>query len=66
MELKKLSEDLLTNGYQVRIKASGFSMFPFISTGDRITISPEKEIKTGDVVVFSRAGVGGPQGGEGV
>jgi SOS-response transcriptional repressor LexA len=56
MELKELSEDLLTNGYQVRVKARGFSMFPFISTGDRITISPGKDINTGDTIVFNRDG----------
>jgi signal peptidase I len=56
MELKDLSEDLLTNGYDVRIKASGLSMFPFISTGDRITISPPKDLNTGDIIVFNRGG----------
>jgi signal peptidase I len=56
MKLKDLSEDLLTDGYQVRIKASGLSMFPFISTGDRITISPPKDLTIGDIIVFNRGG----------
>jgi hypothetical protein len=56
MKLKDLSEDLLTDGYQVRIRASGLSMFPFISTGDRITISPPKDLTIGDIIVFNRGG----------
>ena len=56
MKLKDLSQDLLINGYQVRIKASGLSMFPSIGTGDRITISPQKDVRIGDVIVFNRGG----------
>ena len=56
MELKELSEDLLINGYHVRIRTSGLSMFPSIGTGDRITISPQKDVNTGDVIVFNRGG----------
>jgi signal peptidase I len=52
-----MSEDLLANGYNVRIKTSGFSMFPMIWTGDKVTISPQKEdVNIGDVIVFSRDG----------
>ncbi len=29
-------------------------MFPFIRTGDRITITPEKKINIGDIIVFKR------------
>jgi signal peptidase I len=54
MELKELSEDLLINGYNVRIKTSGLSMFPSLWTGDRITISPQKDVNTGDIIVFDR------------
>lgn len=54
MEFKGLSKDLLTRGYVVRMNARGLSMFPLIWTGDRITISPEKNINPADVVVFTR------------
>ena len=55
-KFKGISEDLLANGYNVRIKASGFSMFPLIWTGDKVTISPQKDVNIGDVIVFSRDG----------
>jgi SOS-response transcriptional repressor LexA len=56
MKLKDLSEELLNDGYAIRIKASGLSMFPSIWTGDRITISPQKDVTIGDVIVFNRGG----------
>jgi signal peptidase I len=55
-KFKGISEDLLANGYNVRIKTSGFSMFPLIWTGDKVTISPQKDVNIGDVIVFSRDG----------
>ena len=54
MEFKDLSEDLLTHGYGVRMNARGLSMFPLIWTGDRITISPKKNINPADIIVFTR------------
>ena len=55
-KFKGISEYLLANGYNVRIKTSGFSMFPLIWTGDKVTISPQKDVNIGDVIVFSRDG----------
>ena len=55
-KFKGISEDLLANGYNVRIKTSGFSMFPLIWTGDKVTISPQKDVNIGDVIVFTRDG----------
>jgi len=55
-KFKGISEDLLANGYHVRIKTSGLSMFPLIWTGDKVTISPQKDVNIGDVIVFSRDG----------
>jgi len=31
-------------------------MFPLIWTGDKVTISPQKDVNIGDVIVFSRDG----------
>ena len=55
-KFKGISEDLLANGYNVRIKTNGFSMFPLIWTGDKVTISPQKDVNIGDVIVFTRDG----------
>ena len=55
-KFKSISEDLLANGYSVRIKTSGLSMCPLIWTGDKITISPQKNVNVGDVIVFNRGG----------
>jgi signal peptidase I len=51
-----ISEELLRNGVNVRIATRGSSMFPLIRTGDRITISPDTDMKIGDLVVFRRNG----------
>jgi len=51
---KGISEDLLINGYDVRINTRGSSMFPLIRTGDRIIVSPEKNPGIGDIIVFKR------------
>jgi len=53
-KLKGIIEDLLVSGYDVRISTRGLSMCPFIKTGDKITISPEKNITIGDIIVFKR------------
>ena len=54
MEFNGLSKDLLTHGYAVRMKAKGFSMFPLIWTGDKITISPKKDVIPKEIIVFMR------------
>jgi signal peptidase I len=49
-----ISEDILNNGIDVRIKTSGPSMFPLIRTGDKVILRPEKNLKVGDIIVFKR------------
>ncbi|TAN40263.1 MAG: signal peptidase I [Nitrospirae bacterium] len=51
---KDISELLLTDGFDVRMHAAGASMFPVISSGDRIIVSREREYAAGDIVVFRR------------
>ena len=53
-KFKGISQDLLGNGLDIRISTRGSSMYPLISTGDKITISPEKNLGLGDVIVFKR------------
>jgi hypothetical protein len=53
-KVKNISEDLLENGFNVRMPTTGLSMFPLIQTGDRITITPQKDLAIGDLVVFAR------------
>jgi signal peptidase I len=52
--LKNISEHLLSDGLSVRLKTRGFSMFPLISTGDRIIIRQVRSLSPGDVIVFKR------------
>ncbi len=54
IEFKDFSKDLLTHGYAIRTNARGLSMFPYIWTGDKITISPARDIKPADIIVFTR------------
>jgi signal peptidase I len=49
-----ISEDLLSNGFNVRINTCGLSMFPLLRTGDSITISPDQNPDIGDIIVFKR------------
>jgi signal peptidase I len=51
---KGISEDLLSSGMDVRTSTRGFSMYPLISTGDRITINAAKNLGIGDIIVFKR------------
>ena len=53
-KVKNISEDLLENGFDVRMPAIGLSMFPLIRTGDRITVTPQKNFVIGDLIVFVR------------
>ncbi len=46
---------MLENGLDVRISTIGFSMFPLIAPGDRIIITPQKDLNIGDLIVFARA-----------
>jgi signal peptidase I len=52
--VKSISENLLNTGYDFRINTLGLSMFPLIKTGDKITMSAESNLYTGDIIVFER------------
>ncbi|MEJ2683500.1 MAG: signal peptidase I [Candidatus Sulfobium sp.] len=56
-KVKDMSEDLLRNGFGVRISTLGLSMFPLIATGDRIVISPQRDFAIGDLVVFAKSDI---------
>lgn len=49
-----ISEQLLRQGIDVRLPTFGSSMFPIITTGDRITVSPSKNLSIGDIILFKR------------
>jgi len=53
-KVKDVSEELLNDGFNVRISTRGPSMFPLIKTGDKITITPGKCFGVGDIIVFKR------------
>ena len=52
----EMFKQLISTGQEVSIKVSGNSMFPFLlDKTDIVTaISPNREIKRGDVVFFTR------------
>ncbi len=56
INFKDLLGTLLSEGRDVRFRANGFSMFPFIVDGDFLTISPlgGVALKVGNVVAFRR------------
>ena len=56
INFKDLLAALLSEGKDVRFRANGFSMFPFIIDGDVLTISPLAgfSFKVGSVVAFRR------------
>ncbi|NJD54883.1 MAG: hypothetical protein FIA94_00580 [Nitrospirae bacterium] len=54
VRFKGISGELLGNGYDVRISTRGMSMFPLVSTGDKITIAPGGNYEIGDLIVFKR------------
>ena len=49
-----LLELMLDDGIDIRMHACGISMFPVISTGDRIIVRPGKNHAVGDIVIFRR------------
>ena len=56
--LKDVSLSLLAEGKSLRIKPTGYSMFPAIRPGDIVIIVPVKNrsnLTPGDIVVFKRA-----------
>lgn len=55
--LKEVSLSLLTEGKSLRIKPTGYSMFPAIRPGNIVIIAPVKNrsnLTPGDIVVFKR------------
>jgi hypothetical protein len=48
------SGELLDIGFDVCINTRGLSMFPLIYTGDRITVSPEKDLVIRDIILYKR------------
>jgi signal peptidase I len=56
IRVKGISGELLGSGMDVRVSTRGLSMFPLISTGDKITIHPEKDYEMGELIVFKRDG----------
>ena len=53
-------EQLLKNGKSVQFPVSGWSMYPFLSDQDMVTVYPleEKQLKVNDVVLYRR--INGP------
>ncbi len=55
--LKEVSLSLLAEGKSLRIKPTGYSMFPAIRPGDIVIIAPvnnRSNLTPGDIVVFKR------------
>src|SRR4030042_1832324 len=51
--IKVTSEDLLSNGFNICMNTRGASMFPCILSGDEITISSDKNLKIGDIILLN-------------
>jgi len=53
-DLFQLTDDLLAENRQVKLKCMGYSMFPFLKKGDSVTLGKcsMSEVKPGDIVVF--------------
>ena len=58
--LQELTKCLLKDGTRIRVKAAGFSMSPFICSGDVVTIFPEQKTGStiGDVIACVHPGTG--------
>jgi len=59
-ELTELTKNILNKGTNVRIQVTGFSMSPFIRSGDVVTICPEQNagFTKGEVVACVHPGTG--------
>ncbi len=57
-ELREVGKQLLSDGASVRLRLSGYSMFPFLRPHDIAIIEPidASELKRGDVIVFCSEG----------
>jgi signal peptidase I len=53
-----MTQEILGRGNQLRFKAHGISMYPFIVNGDCVIIKPEKAggVKIGDIILFRYPG----------
>jgi hypothetical protein len=52
-----LTREILTQGYSLRVKGRGISMYPFVRTGDTLLIEPKNmnELRIGDIIFIRRA-----------
>ncbi len=55
-EANILRKQLVENYHSVKMTASGYSMFPFLRNGDRLTVTsfPLEKIQVGDIAVFEQ------------
>jgi signal peptidase I len=53
-----MTQEILGRGNQLRFKAHGNSMFPFVRNGDCIIVKPETagSVKVGDIILFRYPG----------
>jgi signal peptidase I len=51
---QEISTALLTDGYSVRFRPKGHSMFPAIRDGEAVTVAPVRasEVKRGDIILY--------------
>jgi signal peptidase I len=52
-----LTREMLTQGFSLRVKGRGFSMYPFVRTGDTLLIEPRSpdELCIGDIIFYRRS-----------
>jgi|WetSurMetagenome_2_1015567.scaffolds.fasta_scaffold214874_2 signal peptidase I len=52
-----LTQEILTQGFSIRVKGRGISMYPFVQTGDTLLIEPKSlsELYIGDIIFFRRS-----------
>jgi len=51
-----VTQEVLTQGFCIRVKGRGSSMYPFVRTGDMLLIEPKKpdEFNIGDIIFYRR------------
>lgn len=54
MQCEGITEKVLQSGLSVRIRSRGASMFPTLSTGDRVIVSDACPMLRGDIIVFRK------------
>lgn len=52
-----LTQEVLAQGFCIRVKGRGFSMYPFVRTGDTLLIEPKTpaELNIGDIIFYRRS-----------